>query len=136
MIKLFFLTVFLFTGQYSLKAAQEPVDDQGLKSNLENTKSPFDDGIPPPVVISQSVQQAVKPVPVPHGRVVKAPALPVLLPPIDLEGVIVGDTIHQAIMNDEIVPLHGIIEGARLIAVTKKGAVLLFKGKKFFLKVN
>ena len=62
MIKLFFLTIFFFVGSYSLKAQevrpwrdlanpedwQTPVSDQEFKSELDNIKNPFEDGIPIP----------------------------------------------------------------------------------------
>ena len=38
--------------------------------------------------------------------------------------------------NDQVVALQAKIEGARLVGVTKQGVTLLFKGKKFFLKVD
>jgi hypothetical protein len=57
-------------------------------------------------------------------------------PELNLQGVIVGEDIHQAIINDRAVPLHGTIEGVRVDSVTKQGVELFFKGKKVFLKVD
>ena len=70
--------------------------------------------------------------------VTKPPPPPVVeLPPgINLQGVLVGEDMHQAIINDQIVPLNGYIGGARLDVVNKEGVELNYKGKKFFLKID
>ena len=44
--------------------------------------------------------------------------------------------LHQAIINDQVVPLMGTIEGAQGYISEKEGVELSFKGKKFFLKVD
>ena len=77
----------------------------------------------------------------PHKRMFVMPkiepaALPVTLPDLHLQGVIVGEDIHEAIINDQVVPLLGFIEGAQVDSVSKDGVELLFKGKKIFLKVD
>ena len=165
MIKLFFLMIFFFAGPYALKADEAPGDDQEFTSELNNIKNPFEDGIPKPIVIinkptpvyheapkaivlpmpkpiSQPMPQPVvfKPVPQPVPRyqpVAWRPSEPeIRLPTLKLQGVMVGEEMHQAIINDQVVPLFGTIEGARVEAVSKEGIELSFKGKKFFLKVD
>jgi len=143
MIKLFFLIIFLLTGSYALKADEGLGNDPEFMRTLDNTKNPFEDGLPKPVVI---VPQPVykpeppKPVPVivpkPEPPPPPPPPPPVVLPDLVLQGVIVGEDMHQAIINDQVISLRGVIQGARVISVNKRGVGLLYEGKKFFLKVD
>ena len=137
MIKLFFLMIFFLIGSYPLKAQEALEGDQEFKSELDNIKNPFEDGIPKPVVIiNKPIYE--KPKAIELNKPIFKPVVPlrVLLPALNLQGVMVGEDMHQAIINDQVVPLHGTIEGARVDSVTKQGVELFFKGKKFFLKVD
>jgi len=142
MIKFFFMIMFLFVGVYSLKANEGSGVDQEFIDEVDNVKNPFDDGLPKPVV--------EKPKPVIYQEMPKKPILmpisipkftpppePVTLPVLNLQGVVVGDSdVHEAIINNQVVPLHGAIEGALVDSVSKEGVGLSYKGKKFFLKVD
>jgi len=138
MIKLFFLIIFFFMGSYSLQAAQEPEGDQEFQSELDNIKNPFEDGLPKPVVIANEPAHHEGPKPVVFLQPKPGPVAPQVIsfPELNLQGVIVGEGIHQAIINDQVVPLHGTIKGVRVDSVTKQGVELFFKGKKVFLKVD
>jgi len=140
MIKLFFLIAFFLICSYSLRADEQPVGDQEFMKSLSSIKDPFEEGFPKPIVI------APKPIIVEHRepknskKVVahkpNAPAVVVEPPMIHLQGVIVGEDINEAIIDDKIVPLGGETEGAKVISVTKKGVVVLYKGQKFIFKVE
>jgi len=140
MIRLFLLIIFFFTGVLPLYADLGPESAQGFLRELENVKNPFEDGLPKPVVVVPApvVPEVPKPVVVhksrPRRKHVVRPVI--TLPSLNLQGVIVGGEVHQAIINDQVVPLSGSIEGARVISVTREGVGLRFKGKKFFLKVE
>ena len=107
---------------------------------MDNIKNPFEDGFPKPVVVipqadcssrgaeARRLSQATKPKPVVCTGDFASP--------LNLQGVMVGEDMHEAIINDQVVPLQGTIEGARVDSVTKEGVELFFKGKKFFLKVD
>ena len=157
MIKLLFLMMFFFAGFYSLKADEAPGDDQKFKSELDDIKNPFEDGIPVPepiVVVNEPkiTYQAPKPIvsPMPKPQVLPMPTLipkpePVVwhpaaqeiaFPSLKLQGVMVGEDMHQAIINGQVVPLFGTIDGARVDSVSKEGVELSFSGKKVFLKVD
>jgi hypothetical protein len=134
MIKLFFLAVFFLLGTYSLRADEALEGDQDFMKQLDNVKNPFEDGIPKPVII-------VAPRVVISKRVLTVPKVkpkprPIVLPTLDVQGVMVGDDMHEAIINDQTVSLLGYIKGAQLVSVSKEGVGLLFKGKKFFIKVD
>ena len=141
MIKLILLAIFLLMGSYSLRADEVAGEGQDYLNGLDNIKNPFEDGIPKPVVVVQKpIEPPVeppKPVPViPKPKPKPAPQ-PVIVPPsLSVQGVIVGEDIHQAIINGQVMSLGASIDGARVISVTKKGVVVLFKGKKFFFKVE
>jgi hypothetical protein len=135
MIKLLFLTIFLFAGTCPLKADQTIEDDQDFASDLDNVKNPFEDGYPKPVVVAPVVHhEAPKPVVIPKPKPVIVPVI--TLPDLHVQGVIVGGGMFQAIINDQVVPLGTFIQGARVISVSDQGVGLSFKGKKFFLKVD
>jgi hypothetical protein len=131
----------LFLFSTPLLKAQEPGAVQDFLKDLDSIKDPFDDGLPKPVVIKAPEHQDL-----PEPPVVESPApnpepLPVIQPPVvapqlHVQGVIVGEEIHQAIINDRTVPLLGFIDGGQVISVTKRGVELLYKGKKFFFKVD
>lgn len=139
MIKLFVLMIFFFIGNYSLKAADAPGgNDQEFTAKLDSIKNPFEDGLPKPVVIMPkpaAYHEEPKPVVLPMPK--SPPMVEVVkLPDLKLQGVMVGEDIHQAIIDDQVVPLFGTIEGVRVDSVTKQGVGLSYKGKKFFLKVD
>ncbi len=137
--------IFFLMGAYSLKADEVPAgNDQEFAAELDNIKNPFEDGFPKPKPKPEPVFIRHKPT---HHKPPKIIILPrrklepvvgpeVKLPDLKLQGVIVGEDVHQAIINDRVVPLLGTIEGARVDSVTKQGVELFFKGKKFFLKVD
>jgi hypothetical protein len=111
-------------------------------NNVLNTiKDPFVSGIPKPAAIE--TKPNVEPS-MPVGKIESKPApMPVFvapevvtLPDLNLQGVMVGEEMHQAIINDRVVPLNGTIKGAKVVSVTKQGVELSYKRKKFFLKVD
>ena len=135
MIKLFLLMSFLLLGSFPLKADDAPGGDQDFDSELNNVKSPFEDGIPKPVILAPVHHEEPKPVIIHRPK--PAPIVVVIkLPELKVQGVIVGEDIHQAIIDDQVVPLRGRIKGVTVISVTKQGVGLLYKGKKFFLNVD
>jgi hypothetical protein len=144
MIKLFLLMTFLFMCNYSLKADETPGNDQEFMSELDNIKNPFEDGYPKPVVVKEvpvyHPVEVPKPPPMPKPMPRPIPVIilppPVELPSLNLQGVMVGDEMHEAIINDQAVPLNGIIDGVRIESVTKQGVGLSYRCKKFFLKVD
>ena len=139
MIKLFFLLMFLISGNHPLRA-DAPENDQELLDELNNVKNPFDNGVPEPVpVVVQPPPVVVQPqkptfVRKPKSRPRVQPVIQ--LPSLKLQGVIVEEGNPQAIINDNVVPLLGTVEGAQVIAVTKEGVTVVYHHKKFFLKVD
>jgi len=137
MIKLFILIGFLLMGSYALKADEPPIVDQEFMQRLNSIKDPFEEGVPKPIVIAPKpiiVEHKAPPKVVPHKS--KPPAVVITPPTLHLQGVIVGEGINEAIIDDTIVPLYGEIEGAKVIFVSKKGVEVLYKGQKFILKVE
>lgn len=121
---------------YTLKASEDQGADQGFTKDLDNIKNPFENGIPKPAPVYVPPPAPVLPAPVLVKPVVRPIAPPVKLPVLHLQGVIVGDGVQEAIINDKVVSISESISGARVIWVGKGEAGLLYKGKKFFLKVD
>lgn len=136
MIKLTLLVIFFLAGSCPLKADEGPAGEQEFNSDLDNIKSPFEDGIPKPVIVQKPIHhEETKPIEIPKIKLV--PVVPVIkLPVLKVQGVIVGEDIHQAIIDDKVLSLWGTIKGVTVISVTKQGVGLLYKGKKFFLNVD
>ena len=140
MIKFIFLMAFFLMGSCSLYADESPSGDQDFLQRLNIIKDPFEEGIPKPILVAPkpgTVEYKNSKAPLkirpPQPKVAK----PVIIPPtLSLQGVIVGEDMHEAIINDTIVPLGGSIEGAKVYSVSQKGVGLVYKGKKFFLKVE
>jgi len=134
--------MFFLLGVNTLRADEALLSDDEFLRELDNVKNPFEDGYPKPKDLPQKPKPKIiapkkskpKPKPKPKRHVIKRV---IIIPPeLDLQGVIVGDDMHQAIIDGQIVPLKGIIKGAQIYAVTKEGIGFIFKGKKFFLKVE
>ena len=144
MIKSFLLVVFFLVGSYPSMAAESVGGDQDFINELDSVKNPFEDGFPKakpvekPIVQKPRHHQESRPVTV-SAPVVRSQPIQereITLPALKVEGVIVGEDIHQAIINDQVVGLEGDIDGAKVNAVSREGVELLFQGKKFFLKVD
>ena len=128
--------IFLFTAPCLLKADEVPGGDQDFMKALNSIKNPFEDGIPKPVPVYVPPPPVVVPKPVVFIPKPKPRPLPVKLPVLHLQGVMVGEEMHEAIIDGQEVSLLESIKGAKLISVSKEGVGLVFKGKKFFLKVD
>jgi hypothetical protein len=50
-----------------------------------------------------------------------------------VQGVIWGGIMPQAIINNKIVNIGDVIEGAEVIEISKKGVTLLYKKRKYTL---
>jgi hypothetical protein len=145
MKKIVFLIFFLLLGPSLLKASDNLGTDEEFVKNLDSIKNPFEDGMPKPVPVvvvppKIEAQPIVLPKPRPRHRhelpKIQPVEVPVVIPQLNLQGVIVNEDIHEAIINDEVVPLKGFINGAQVNSVNKDGVELSFQGKKIFLKVE
>ncbi len=131
--------VFLLMSGHSLKADEDLGGDQEFKSLLDSTKNPFDDGLPKPVVVPKPIYHPAQSTPVAPPKPMPMPKpvpRPVILPSMKLDGVMVGEDMHEAIINGRMVSLYGTVEGARVESVTKQGVELRYMGKRFFLRVD
>ena len=121
----------------SLRAEVAGLNDQQFAMMLDQVKDPFVDGIPKPVEPIKPVLVAVSPEPPMPVQQNRQPiVVPVVLPALKLQGVLVGDGMNEAIINDRAVPLNYAIDEARVVSVSQQGVGLVYKGKKFFLKIE
>jgi len=124
-------------------AQENSISDQEFMKELNGIKNPFEEGIPKPIIVPNTIKIKTPPrvniiqniTPSIKKREVAKPVV-VHLPSLSLQGIIFGGDVHQVIINNQIVPLQGTIEGAKVNAITKSGVELIYKGKKFFLKVD
>jgi len=141
MKNIFFLAILFFAGIVFIRADEVP--DRDFIALLDKIKNPFmvDFPKPKPVIMPEPLVQRPQ---VPRGKMFKpltvkhvvAPLKVVLPADLKLEGIIAGGDIYQAIINGQVVGLQGAIEGAQVVAITQDGVELLFKGRKFFLKID
>ena len=59
---------------------------------------------------------------------------PVRLPPLGVQGIILGEREPRAIVNQRIVRKGDLVEGVEILEITQKGVRIFFKGKSGFLK--
>ncbi len=143
-MKSLFLLIFLFlAGAVFIKADETHVSDEGFMQAVTRVRDPFKDpfaaNLSKPMEAPKPLVKPPEPAPRISAPVEPPAAMPqevVSLPNLKLEGVMVGEEMHQAIINGQVVGLQGTIDGARVVSMTKDGVELLFKGKKFFLKTN
>ena len=132
--------ILLCMSTSSLKAADEELAaDQAFMKELDIIKNPFDDGFPKAIVFTKKqvvIHEEPKKPKILPPKPRKLPPPVIKLPELNLQGVSVGDEINEAIIDDQNVSLLGTIKGAKLISVSKQGIKLLYKGKKFFLKIE
>jgi hypothetical protein len=139
MIRLIFLVIGLLMGVFTVWADNAPEDDQGFISLLDETKNPFVDGLPKPVHVAPVVTHVYTP---PKPRPAPPPLPPPPPPPvrlpsgINVQGVMVGPNMHEAIINGQAVDLGGYVKGAAVIEITQHGVTFKYKGKKFLLPVD
>lgn len=96
-----------------------------------------------PVVVDRPLRSPdlVQPIPVPVQPVIEPPRIEqkfppspvpeILLPTLNITGLIWDTNRPQAIVNDEIVDVGDTILGVRIIAIKKTGIDVLFYGKNF-----
>ena len=53
--------------------------------------------------------------------------------PLIMQGVVWGEGIPQAIINHKVCNIGDIIEGAKIIKISKKGVILLYKDRSYLL---
>jgi len=58
-------------------------------------------------------------------------ALP--LPALNIQGIVWGGKLPQAIINNQVVKVGDTVEGVRIIDINKKGITLLFNGQQHLL---
>lgn len=138
MIKLFFLAAIILVVCPVAKADQPSLDDRQFLEGINTVKNPFDDGLPKPVIVEAPVKPKPKPIVIVPKLKPKPEAPPpdITLPSLTLQGVVVGGDVQNAIINNQVVILGTFIEGAQVESINKQGVELLFRGKKFFLKVD
>lgn len=68
------------------------------------------------------------------GGVTAGPEVQEALPPaLTVTGLIWGGSLPQAIINDKVVKIGDIIEGAKVTGITKEGVSILFQGRQYNL---
>ena len=94
----------------------------------ENKKDPFQSPIKEKETPAQSTVPSVLPTPGSQPETLKPPEL-------EVQGIIWGGRLNQAIINKSVVKVGDTIEGAQIIKIEKGGVVVSF-GKKEFLLVS
>lgn len=63
--------------------------------------------------------------------VIEAPKAPVTPPEIDVDGIVSGGAIPQAVIQAKVVRVGDTIAGARIAKITKEGVEVVFEGESF-----
>jgi len=118
-ILILMIIVLSFSGasfaQGEIIRPKDKYEGQGLSD-------PFKDPFKEPPTPEELAVSKVKEVP-------KEPDKP--LPAMKVSGVIIGNVVNQAIVNDKIVKVGDSIEGATITSIDKKGMTVFFNNKNY-----
>jgi hypothetical protein len=141
-LTLVFLLVLFCGSLYALSVNQDPkvkkegnsessqqlqVQDLGViqEPDLEyrayNLRDPFED------LIARKKQEDMEKKPETEIDTYEQP------PPLDVQGLVWGGAVHQAIINGKVVKVGDSIEGAEVIEIDKEGVSMLYKKRIFKL---
>ena len=76
-------------------------------------------------------EQANEPTENPNSVSKSQPSAPVELPPLTLQGIFMGGTHPQAIINRQVVSDGDLIGEVKVVKITKEGVTVSFGGKEF-----
>ncbi|MBF0511527.1 MAG: hypothetical protein HQL13_04270 [Candidatus Omnitrophica bacterium] len=140
MKKLFYLIILFFIWIFPLHAQEMAGEDKDFIKSLDNLKDPFGDGYPKPpeIKLNPVIPKPQKPEVVVFRPKPVLPPKPVerAFPAMRLQGVIVGEGIQEAIIDDQVAHVGSSIQGAIVDEVNRDGVRFLFDGKRKFLKVD
>ncbi len=111
----------LTSQEVSQSNESAPIVRPVLQYSADNLRDPFQEYKEKKVVVESKPQEEQKE---------EAPTTP---PSLDIQGVIWGGEIPQAIINGKIVKVGNTIDEAEIIKIDKQGVTVLYKGSQFIL---
>lgn len=111
---------------------------------LNSIRDPFLSQLPPPPpppIIETPNGGETPPSPVdplmgPGGVRNNAAVVEVVKPALEIQGIVYGDDIKQAIINGHVVQVGEIINGATIKEISQSGIKVIFSGKQFSYTVD
>lgn len=100
------------------KAVPEVIERPTLHYEAGDLRDPF---VAPVIKKEEGVTQT------PEEVVKKEP------PPLNVQGIIWGGRLNQAIINNKVVKAGDTIEGAKILNISKDGVIILFEGMQYNL---
>ena len=52
------------------------------------------------------------------------------LPPLDIQGIVWGGRLPQAIINNQVVKIGDLVSGVRVVDISKKGITVFYSGRQ------
>ena len=123
------LTAFIITRQCLAESREygytEPVKEK-VSYAAENLRDPFKSYLP----VEEEVPSVLP------GEEEVQPEEEIILPTFTVQGVIWGSSLPQAIIDDTVVKIGDVIEGARITNITRDNIELNYQGKDFVVKTT
>lgn len=111
---------------------KKQVNTASVKKETLSFKDPFLPALPKKKIIPKKVEQKaqVKPVAVS----VKEQEKEIIPPSLAIQGLIWNTDRPQAIVNESVVGIGDMLEGAKIVGIQKTGISIVYEGKPFWIK--
>jgi len=143
MQQFFFIGVLLIaSGVWADDQASTTATTVDVNAILSNAKNPFQSQLPSPP--APAIVDQLKQNPTPNdnsGNNASSAAAPVpppepQKPKVSIEGIVWSDTIHQAIINGQVVGVGDEINGIQIKQIQRSGITVTYKNKDFFYTIE
>jgi len=114
-----------FMAKYS-KAIPETLPEVPLRPNIEYKAQDLKDPFQPP-------REEKKPEEEPKVEITPEVLPEIPLPALEIQGLVWGGNLAQAIINKKIVRTGDLIEGAQIIDINKEGVIISFNKREYNL---
>jgi len=123
-IILYFTCCFLL---YSVYGVVYVFGKEEIDYTTQDLRDPFSSVIP---------EIAVEPIEIkeePVEEITEITEIPVSLPEFNVQAVVWGSPVSQAIINEKILRIGDVIDGAKITNITREGINIIYKGRTFNL---
>jgi len=122
---IFVISVLVFMAKYS-EAVPETLPEVSLRPNIEYKAQDLKDPFQPP-------REEKKPEEEPKTEITPEVIPEIPLPSLEIQGLVWGGNLAQAIINKKIIRIGDMIEGARIIDINKEGIIISFNKREYNL---
>ena len=123
---IFVILVFIFIFKPNKAALSEDLSLVPLRPNVEYKSEELKDPFEPPEVEKKPEAEPEKQI-MPEVKLITPP------PVLKIEGLVWGGRFPQAIINQKVVKIGDIIEGAQIVDINREGVTFIFNNSQYNL---